>query len=228
MLPMPPTTTTTNAAPMVSMSISRLAGLARQLRRSAQACQQRTQCEDGGEQPGLVDAQGTHHFRGPAWRHAPGAKRVLVQQKRQAQEDAGTDRYQEKDRKWGTGGPESPPSLQAPVARGPNSSSGPTAIAQHPDDQYQRKRGQELEQLGRPWRCDAEAVSRSAPRGCAAESAETSSSKGQKPIWGEQVHAAVGDEDAQHIERAMGEVDGAGDTEDQQPDRNQKQRRCAG
>ncbi len=116
-----------------------------------------------------------------------------------------------------------------PGARGPSRSSGPhshsAASLMH---QHQREGGQQLEQLGRA--VDAPQQQHLDQR---AEHADRQRRQQQRrpeaQARAQLVDQRVGDVDAQHVERAMREVDDAGDAEDQrQARRHQEQRRRAG
>ncbi|MNV24002.1 hypothetical protein D3C71_1150450 [compost metagenome] len=199
-------------------------GFARQLQRTAQARQQRAQSKHRREQPGLVHAQGADHFavlRSSAHQRAPAC--AGEQQPQEAQHHRAHDDQKQVIRR------ELPPqdvdrARQPRRARAQQFFRPPEPQRSVLDDQHQRKRGQQLEQLGRL--VDAAQqhhLHQSAQR---PHHPRRQQQRGPEAQAGAQLgHQRIGHIDADHEERAMRKVDDARDTEDQrQPGAHQEQR----
>ena len=203
-------------------------GFARQLQRAAQTRQQRAQGKHRREQPGLIHAQRAHHLAVLCGRAHQSAETGLGEQQMQTQQDQRTHGDQQQ-----VVGRELPPedfhrAFKTDGARAEQLLGSPDPERRILDDQHQRKRGEQLKQLG--GLVDAPQQQHFGQRAQRAAHQRCQQQRGpETDVRRKQVHAGIGDERAQHVERAMRKVDAARDTKDQrQPDGYQEQRRGAG
>ena len=202
--------------------------LARQLQRAAQAREHRAEREHTGEQPGLVHAERTDHLailRRRAHQHAPAG--ALEQQPQRAQHQRASDDQQQIVA--GKAPAQDVDRTGQPRRTGSQQILGPPQPQRRVlDHQHQREGREQLEQLGRavdPAQHDH--LDQRADRTGGERRQRQCGPKAQPRA--QALHQAVGDVDAQHEKRTVGEIDDARDTEDQrQPGRDQEQRRRAG
>ena len=195
----------------VHLQVGRLAW---QLQRAAQAREHRAEGEDGGEQPGLVDAQGGNHVAVLRGRTHQGAPAGAGQQQPQQAQDGGPDH----DEKEVVGGKAPPQDLHRPgqprCARAQQFLRPPQPQHQVLEDQGQGEGGQQLEEFGRV--VDAPQQQHFHQRTDQPHRHGRQQQRRPEPDHPAQpLHQGVGDIDAHHVERTMRKVDDARDAEDQ-------------
>jgi hypothetical protein len=222
---MPPTTTTTNASPMVVGIQREVRRLARQLQGAPQAGQHRAQGEYRGEEPGLVDAQRADHLAvlgGGTDQRAPAA--AVQQQPQQAQHHR-ADGDQQQVVAWKGARPGSAPRRPCRAPSDPAGPRDPRSTVPRPHISTTCEGGEQLEQLGRVVGTRAAPAARWRAQH-ADQHRRDEHRRPRTPRRPEPVHQGPGHIQAHHVERAMREIDDPGDAEDQrQPCRDEKQRR---
>jgi hypothetical protein len=191
-----------------------IGGLARELQRAAERGEERAAREHGGEQQRLVDAERADHLAVLRRGADQPAKAGLGEQEMQAEEHDRPGRDQEDVIA------REPPVEELDRAAQPRRAR-PEQVLVAPDEQrgvvdhqQDREGRQQLEQLGRL--VDAaqqQDLDQRADRGDRERRDEETAPKAEPAA--DLGRDAVGDVDAQHVERAVGDVDDAGDAEDQ-------------
>ena len=203
-----------------------IGGLARDLQRAAQARQHRADEEHRGEEPGLVDAERAHHLavlgRG-AHQRAPA--RARQQQPHGQQHDRADG-----DQQQVVGGNAAAQDLdrhgEAGRARADQVLGAPGEERDVLDHQHDGEGGEKLEQLGRP--VDAAQHQHFDQHADQADGERGQHDRGPEAQGraAERLDQAVGAVEAQHVERAVREIDDPRHAEDQrQAGRHQEQGR---
>ena len=202
-------------------------GVARNLQRAAKGCEENAEREHAGEQPFLIDAERRHHVAVLGRRthqHAPA--RSLEHQPQDCEHDR-----TEPDQEQIVGRNVLPEKINRALKSG---RAAAQQIARSPDQhheildhQRQAERRQQLKQFGRvidppqQHHFDQHADDGDDQRG--GDDAAPKPDRAGKPLG--QRERDIG---AEHVERAMGEIDDARDAEDdRQPRRHEEQRRRA-
>ena len=212
--PMPPTTTTTKASPITIRSIARLAGSRATCSAPPRPARNEPQANTSGEQQRLVDAERADHLavlRGGA--DQPAEARLGQHQMQQQQHDRPDD-DQEQVVAREAAAEDLDRAAQARRARSEQVFGAPDPERRVVDDQHAARRWRAAGTAPAPDRCGAAARSRSArrsPRPAAARARCRPRSRARRRPWSRRCRQV----DAQHVERAVGDVDDAGDAEDQ-------------
>ena len=222
--PMPPITTTTKASTMTVGVHHRGERHARHLQRPREPRQERAQHEDAREEPRLVHAERGDHLavlRRGANQHAPAR---AVEDEPEPERDQGP----EGDHREVVGREELAEERHRPaearrlgaglVVRAPDEGHG---VGHH---EHEGEGEQELVQLGRPVHAPQQRHLEQPPReGHGQRREQRAHVEGRRPQR-QYVDEGVRRVRRQHVEGAVGEVDDAGDAEDQrQPRRDEKQ-----
>ena len=206
----------------VHAQVRRLAG---RLERAAEAGERRAERKDRGKELRLVDAERRHHVAvlGRCAHQRPPAR--AREQQMQADEHDGPDDEQEEVVLGELAAEDLHRAAQARGARPEQVFHAPERRHDVAQQQHQRERRQQLEQLGGVidaaqerdlYQCSQQRERRRRGEHAAPEAEHPAQARG----------AGIGDVGAQHVQRAVRHVDDARDAENQrQPRRQEKQRR---
>ena len=202
--------------------------LARHLKRAAYAGEEGAQHEHDREQQRLVDAERADHLTVLRRGTDQPSEASLGQHQMEQQKDGGADDDQEEVVTWEVAAENLDRAAQSRRPRPEQVFRAPQVLHRVVDDEHQRESREQLEKFGRlvdsPQQHNldqrAECRNHQSRRNDAAPEAEHATQPGGERI---------GQIQAQHVERAVGDIDDAGDAEDQrQSGADEEQARCRG